>query len=136
MGVIVGALFVAIILLSITYLNSNFDYSLVQSLKEGKSSSSLIPLINQEQSKEKENAEKHLNSKINDMTNWNKTGVDPADDEKMDVDFYNQQILSINDYANLRKSYVNGTISESQFLEKAQDYKFMLVNWKQNLLRF
>ena len=128
MGVIVGALFVAIILLSITYLNSNFDYSLVQSLKEGKSSSSLIPLINQEQSKEKENAEKHLNSKINDMTNWNKTGVDPADDEKMDVDFYNQQILSINDYANLRKSYVNGTISESQFLEKAQDYKFMLVN--------
>jgi|GEM_PF-5663990 len=75
-----------------------------------------------------ENAEKHLNSKINDMANWNKSGVDPADDEKMDVDFYNQEVQSINDYASLRKSYVNGTISESQFLEKAQDYKFMLVN--------
>jgi len=128
MGVIVGALLVVIILLSITYLNSNFDYSLVQSVKEGKSSSSLIPLINQEQFKEMENAEKHLNSKINDMANWNKSGVDPADDEKMDVDFYNQEVQSINDYASLRKSYVNGTISESQFLEKAQDYKFMLVN--------
>jgi len=128
MVVIVGALFVAIILFTISYMNSNFDYSLVQSVKEGKSSSSLIPLIDQEQSREMENAQKHLNSKIYDMSNWNKTGVDPADDEKMDVDFYNQEVQSIYDYANLRKSYVNGTISESQFLEKAQDYKFMLVN--------
>lgn len=79
--VAIGAIFVSIIIMSIIYMNSDFDRSLVQSVKEGKSSSSLIPAINQEQDKEMENAKKHLNSKIYDMANWNKTGVDPAKDE-------------------------------------------------------
>ncbi len=124
--VAIGGIFVAILLLSILYINSDFDRSLIQSVKEGKSSSSLIPIINQEQYKEKENAMKHLNSKIYDMANWNKTGVDPAKDEQMDVGFYYQQVQSIDNCANIRRSYVNGTISESQFLEKIQVYKFML----------
>lgn len=126
MVVIIAAVFSLIISLSIFYTNLDFDHSLVQSVEEGKSSDSLISLINQEQYKEMENAKKRLNSKLDDMQNWNRTGVDPAKDEEMDLDFYNQQVQSINNYANLRKSYVNGTISESQFLEKAQDYKFML----------
>lgn len=124
--VAIGTIFVAIILLSILYMNSDFDKSLVQSVKEGKSSSSLIPVINQEQYKEMENAKKRLNSKIYDMANWNKTGVDPAKDEQMDIGFYNQQVQSIDNCANIRRGYVNGTISESQFLEKIQIYKFML----------
>jgi hypothetical protein len=126
LATIIVGISLLIIFLSIYYMNSSFDELLVQSMKEGKSSSSLITLIDQEQQKELETAGKRLNSKIYNMQNWNKSGVDPADDEKMDIDFYNQQVQSIDNYANLRKSYVNGTISESQFLEKAQDYKFML----------
>ncbi|MTK64180.1 MAG: hypothetical protein F8N15_06615 [Methanobacterium sp.] len=124
--VVIGAVFAAIILISIFYISSDFDRSLVQSVKEGKSSDSLILLINQEQSKEIENAKKHLNSNIYDMEHWNKTGVDPSKDEEMDLDFYNQQVQSIDNCTQLRKSYVNGTISESQFLENIQEYKFML----------
>ena len=125
-GIIGGICFFLIILLVVFYLNSDFDQQLIDSVNAGTPADKLIPQIENETAKEKLNARKHLDSSMNDMKYWKKSDINPEDDSKLDMNFYEVQMEAITNCSELSKQFVRKQISKEQFLSQLQEYKLII----------
>jgi len=125
-GIIGGICVFVVILLIIFQQNSDFDQHLIESINAGTPTNQLLTQIDNEREKEIIAANNRLNAKLNDMSNWNKTDIDPVHDSELDIDFYNQQLEAINNYYELRKQFVLKEITAQEFVSQSKDYKMML----------
>ena len=121
-AIICGVGFFLIILVTITYFNSDFDQQLIHGKEIGTKKEVLIHEIKKKSELERLHEEKCLQGHIMDMKYWNKTNL-TIDYLEYDTKIYKRRIHDANECEKVRIQYINEKITKTEYLERIRSIK-------------